>query len=114
MAATSISAKLVKALSRVTRPGAYCTSESVAPGMPGLKVEGVGTISVPLTDSQLGKIKRQCEQAPFGKGEKTVVDTTVRRVWRLTPDRFSLTNPAWKQFLAERVAVVQAKLGLEE
>jgi hypothetical protein len=30
----------------------------------------------------------QCQQAPFGRGEKTVLDTEVRRVWELNPDQY--------------------------
>ena len=37
-----------------------------------------------------------------------------RRVWRMEPDRFSLTNPDWERFLAEMVALVQDELGLEK
>ncbi len=54
-----------------------------------------------------------CEQAPYGKGEKTLVDTSVRRVWRLSPGRFSLTNPDWQRLLDETLKTVQINLGLE-
>ena len=57
---------------------------------------------------------KHCHQAPYGKGEKTLVDTNVRRVWRMEPDRFSLTNPEWKRFIAETVGKVQEELGLEK
>jgi hypothetical protein len=52
-------------------------------------------------------------QAPYGKGEETLVDTSVRRVWRLTPDRFKLTNPEWQKFLKQTVKHVQQVLGLD-
>src|SRR5205085_2969035 len=39
--------------------------------------------------------------------------TNVRRVWRLTPDRFALTNPDWETFLRQTVGRVQEELGLE-
>ena len=58
--------------------------------------------------------KARCEQAPYGKGEQTLVDTSVRRVWRLKPGRFKLKNPDWQQFLKETLGKIQEELGLEK
>ena len=73
----------------------------------------MGPVGLPLTAKQAKEIIKHCDQAPYGKGEKTLVDTSVRRVWRMEPGRFSLTNPDWDRFLAEMVAMVQEELGLE-
>src|SRR5207237_1661382 len=51
--------------------------------------------------------------APYGKGAKTLVDTSVRRVWRMEPDRFALKNPEWDRVIKGIVAKVQEELGLE-
>src|SRR6266540_2257811 len=51
----------------------------------GLEVEDLGPIALPLTVQQAKELKKHCEQAPYGKGEKTIVDTNVRRVWHMTP-----------------------------
>ena len=81
--------------------------------LPGLEVDGLGPIGLPLTVKEAKELKQRCEQAPYGKGEETLVDTEVRRVWRLTPEHFALTNPAWTRFLDETVAKVQTELGVE-
>src|SRR3954468_10398209 len=91
--------KLRQALRKVDRPGTFCASGSVPAILPGLEVEGLGPVGLPLTVRQAKELKKLCHQAPYGKGEQTLVDTSVRRVWRLGPDRFALTNPAWKQLL---------------
>lgn len=109
----SISKQLLAALARIDRPGTFCTSGSLPAVLPGLEVDGLGAIGLPLTASQAEELKPHCEQAPYGKGAETLVDTKIRRVWRLAPERFSLTNPAWTACLAEAVAKVQAELGLE-
>jgi hypothetical protein len=113
MAATSIAESLFQALTRIDRPGAFCAEGSSAAVLPGLEVRGVGPIGFPLTAQQAQEVKEHCEQAPYGKGEETLVDTSVRRVWQLTPDRFDLTNPEWPKFLAETLKAVRAELGLE-
>ena len=111
--ASSLARRLHKALAGIDRPGAFCTSGSLPAVLPGLEVKGVGPVGLPLTDPQLKALKEKSEQAPYGKGQQTLVDTRVRRVWRLTPDKFKLANPDWAAFLNGVVAKVQADLGLE-
>ena len=106
--------ELSQAMSKIDRPGTFCVSGSVQTVLPGLEVDGLGPIGLPLTGNQAKDLKKLCEQAPYGKGEKTLVDTSVRRVWRLMPSQFSLRNPDWKRFLQETLSKVQAELGLEK
>ena len=73
----------------------------------------MGPIGVPLTATQAKALRRRCEPAPHGKGTQTLVDTRVRRVWRLASRQFALTNPAWPEFFGAAIARVQAELGLE-
>ena len=40
-------------------------------------------IGLPLGAREAQAIISICEQAPFGKGERTVVDTEVRDTWQL-------------------------------
>ena len=105
--------RLRQALRTIDRPGFFCTSGSARVVLPGLEVAGLGPIGFPLTEQQAKELKKHCEQAPYGKGEKTIIDTNVRRVWRMKPDRFALTNPDWEIFLQKMVKKVQRELGLE-
>src|SRR4051794_2887794 len=114
MAAPSIAKRLFQALSKIDRPGTFCMEGSSATVLPGLEIQGVGPIGLPLTVKQAKEIKKHCERAPYGNGEETVVDTKVRRVWQMTPDRFDLTNPEWSKFLAATIKTVQAELGLDK
>jgi hypothetical protein len=112
--ATNILDELGEALDQIDRPGTFCVSGSVPGVLTGLEVEELGLIGLPLTAKQAKELLKQCEQAPYGKGEKTIVDTSVRRVWRMSPDHFSLTNPDWDRFIKETVGKVQQELGLEK
>jgi hypothetical protein len=111
---SNVRQKLGRLLDKIDRPGSFCASGSVPAFLPGLEVAGLGPVGLPLTAGQAKELKKLCEQAPYGKGTETVVDTSVRRVWRLKPERFTLTNPEWEQFLRQTLAKVQAELGLEE
>lgn len=105
--------KLHAAVAKIKRAGTFCTS-GTAPGVhAGLEVEGLGLIGLPLSAGQAKRLRRLGEQAPFGKGTQTLVDTDVRRVWRLRPDRFALTNPDWPAALRAVVKDVERDLGLE-
>ena len=105
--------QLRNVLSKIDRPGTFCVSGTVPTVLPGLEVRGLGPIGLPMTGSLAKELITHCEQAPYGKGEKTLVDTSVRRVWRLKPAQFSLKNPEWQQFLKETLQKVQEELGLE-
>jgi hypothetical protein len=105
---------LLDAVNRINRPGSYCT-KGVAPAVvPGLAVDGVGAIGLPLSSQQAEQLKTVCVQAPYGKGEKTVLDTSVRKVWKLTSEHFNLENPDWRRALDEIVQSVQRDLGLTD
>ncbi|EFJ36724.1 hypothetical protein SELMODRAFT_403360 [Selaginella moellendorffii] len=54
-----------------------------------LHVEGAERISLPLSPLGLAKIKSVSQQAPYGLGERTLVDTDVRRAWQINPDKVS-------------------------
>jgi len=104
--------RLLKVLKQVDRPGDFCSFGAVPPILPGLDVHGMGPVSLPLTAGQAAELIQNCEQAAYGKGEQTLVDTDVRRAWKLSPSRFTLNNPAWSATLDGIVASVQSELGL--
>ena len=105
--------ELLKALDTVDRPSVVCISGDMPLTMPGLKVDGLGTLSLPVSKTEARKLIKQCHQAPYGKGTETLVDTDVRRTWELDPDQFQLTNPKWAELIEKIVTNVQRDLGLE-
>ncbi len=107
-------ADLIRALAKVDRPGEVCAAGDLPLAMPGLDVEGVGTLRLPLAETQARALIKRCLQAPYGKGTQTLVDTDVRRVWEMDPKNFKLTNPKWEQLIESILHEVQQRLGLEE
>ena len=105
---------LIQALAKVDRPGDVCVAGDLPLTMPGLEVKGVGTLRLPLAETQARALIKRCRQAPYGKGTKTLVDTDVRRVWEMDPARFELINPKWEQLIESILHEVQQRLGLEE
>lgn len=50
---------------------------------PMLNLEGVGIVGLPLSPSVAKDVISGCQLAPFGKGERTVVDKEVRDTWEM-------------------------------
>jgi hypothetical protein len=90
----------------------FATSGAVAPVLPGLDVKGVGSIGTPVTEEDARRLIAVATQAPYGRGEETIVDTDVRRVWQIEPSRFSLRNAEWNAHVEAIVADVKEEFGI--
>ncbi|RYP45224.1 hypothetical protein DL768_008417 [Monosporascus sp. mg162] len=81
---------------------------------PGLEVAGT-PIPLPLTARDAQAIRGACRRAPYGKGEATLVDESVRKTWELGRDEFRLANqPDWDAFVADALLrdVAEQALGM--
>lgn len=79
---------------------------------PALDIEGFGPVGIPLGNGAAQALAAQCNQAPFGKGERTIVDTTIRDTWELEPSKFTIKNPSWENFIAKMVCEACKGLGI--
>ena len=70
---------------------------------PGLDVDGIGRIPLPLTEHTAEKIASVGDQAPYGRGADTVVDTTVRDTIQIDASNIRFKNPKWAPALQEWV-----------
>lgn len=68
---------------------------------PGLYIKGIGLVGLPLSTKDAKAIIRCSKQAPFGRGDETVVDISVRRTWELDTSKFEIRNPAWVEYLSD-------------
>jgi hypothetical protein len=107
---------LLDCLDNIRSVGEYATfSRRTSFTNPGLNIEGhSAVIPLPLTARDAEIIKSVCRQAPFGKGDETVVDTSVRSTWELDHAQFRLENPAWDPFFREILREAVASLDLAE
>jgi hypothetical protein len=104
--------QLLDILQSIEKPGSFCTSDEIPPCFLDLDVKNVGTIGLPLGQSQAKEIIAQCHQAPYGKGTETIVDTDVRKVWELNPDQFEIGNADWQRILKDICQQVKTDLGV--
>ena len=62
-----------------SRTGTFATAGPLFNAQnPGLSVNELGAIGLPLSIREAVELTKICHQAPFGKGSKTIIDTSIR------------------------------------
>ena len=99
--------QLLDVLTSLDEASQFCTSGSVASVLPGLEVQGVGEVGLPIGPAAARQLIQQAQPAPYGRGEETIVDLDVRRVWQIEPKDCTIHNPEWDTFLSDIVETVK-------
>lgn len=60
----------------------HSKSHAHAPN-PSLRLDGLGIVGLPLSEDAARRLISKCTPAPFGKGERTIVDRNVRDTWEM-------------------------------
>src|SRR3954454_4560605 len=111
---SSLATQLASLLSTVHRPGDFFAAGTTELSMPSLEVEGVGPVALPLLSMQAAQLMEAAELAPYGRGEQTVIDPSVRRCWQIGPDRVRLSGRHWTRTLDGIVAEAVKGLGVSD
>jgi len=99
-------------LKSVKQPGSYCTSGTISAPMPLLKIGHVDTISFPVPVAQCRRmIRKAATKAPYGRGNNTLLDESVRKVWQVDSDNISLGGVGWEKTLPSLLEKVATGLG---
>ncbi len=105
---------LEQLLSGVRRPGDFFVAASFETAMPRLEVEGVGVLSFPVPEAQIHQVIREASRAPFGRGARTLLDESVRKVWQLPPEIVRLGGKSWDKTFSGILDAVADGLGCAE
>ena len=106
---------IVDALKLVKRPRTYAAGGEIVMPLPAIKLAGKPNtiVGLPLSEAQAKHLIELASRAPFGRGEQTIVDTSVRSTWQLDPTQFSITNPQWEKRLQLLLPRVKTELGCD-
>ena len=106
---------IVDTLKSVKRPGLYAAGGEIIMPLPAIKLAGEPNtvVGLPLSEAQTKQLIELASRAPFGRGEQTIVDTSVRSTWQLNPTQFSITNPQWEKKLQLLLPRVKTELGCD-
>lgn len=103
---------LLTILNKLESPGTFSAHGTMQSLLPGLYIDHIGEISFPLRPEQAEQIMAQCEQAPYGFKEETIIDTNVRNVWQLSPSSLQFQNPDWQEALKQMCINIAQQLVL--
>lgn len=103
-------------LKGLTIPGAPSVGgKAVVPALPGLTVNGIGMLSLPLvSDETVKQLAAVATKSPFGKGSDTLVDESVRKSWQIEPAQVSFGNPAFHEAIQTLAKTAAKGLGVPE
>ncbi len=90
----------------------FCCAGVVPIVSPKLSVGSTNAIRLPITKLSATQIIAAARQAPFGKGQETLVDQYVRNVWELLPHQFELRNADWDSVVEEIVDLIRKPMRL--
>src|SRR5262249_10681555 len=107
-----VTTQLLEVLDSLDESAHFCASGSLAPVLPWLEVEGGGPVGIPVSPSTARQLIEHASQAPYGRGEETIVDTDVRRVWQIEPKQLAIRNPEWDGLLFSIVERVKQEFGI--
>lgn len=107
-----ITTELPEILQEVDRPGNFSTGGHFRFYPPTLVVEGVGPLALPLLPMQAKALIATAQLAPYGRGEKTLVDREVRRTWQVDAERLTIEGEGWWESLEKLVGDVKRTLGV--
>ncbi|PTB66811.1 hypothetical protein BBK36DRAFT_1118102 [Trichoderma citrinoviride] len=108
--------QLLNCLNGIVSSGDFAVSRQYQTfANPGLRIAGSeAVIPLPLTDRDAETIRGACREAPFGRGDQTLVDTSVRKTWELDATQFECSNPSWPTFFNRLLNDAAAGLGLPD
>ena len=89
--------RLAALIGAVDRPGDYCASGRLLAPMPRFAVGNAGLLSFPVPPVQLDALIAMADPAPYGRGEETILDRSVRDCLQIGPGEVDLGGRAWDE-----------------
>lgn len=103
--------RLAALIGAVARPGDYCASGRLLAPMPRIAVGDAGVLSFPVPPAQLDALVAMADPAPYGRGEETILDRSVRDCLQIGPRGVDLGGRAWDETLTGIVGQAADGLG---
>lgn len=79
---------------------------------PGIFIDPIGIVRLPLSEDDAQALAQTSHKAPFGKGNETLVDESVRKTWQIDAANVRILNKAWQPCLDQILERVTEGLGI--
>lgn len=107
-----INMRLEELLSGVEQDGDFVAKGEVYEPPPLMHLDRFGYMPYPLTSVVAPLVLPHATAAPYGRGDETIVDESVRKSWQIDAESLTLEE-AWEDTLFEIVTHACAGLGVE-
>ncbi|MHB1422348.1 MAG: 2OG-Fe(II) oxygenase [Gemmataceae bacterium] len=108
---STVAERLTQAIGQAVRSAKFCVAGCLPVVDPHIEVDGLGAMKLPLKRTAAKELVACCQDAPYGKGTRTLIDKQVRNTYELDPQKFRLSD-AWNAVIAEAMHPVAEQLGL--
>ncbi|KAL8754030.1 MAG: hypothetical protein Q9199_004627 [Rusavskia elegans] len=79
---------------------------------PGIFIDPIGIVRLLLSEDDAQALAQTSHKAPFGKGNETLVDESVRKTWQIDAANVRILNKAWQPCLDQILERVTEGLGI--
>ncbi len=106
---------VLAAVEAVGRSGDFVADGVEETPMPTIRVGDGEVLSFPVPAAQSKTvIKSAGEKAPYGRGDQTLVDESVRRVWQVSPATIAISGKGWESTFKKILGQLESGLGREK
>ena len=102
---------ILQAIERVSRSVEFCETGTLDLARIPLDIDGVGSIELPLRPKGVRELLAVAQKAPYGKGTKTLVDTSVRNSLEVKASKIKLPE-CWDGAVQAAAQDAAARLGI--
>ena len=92
----------------------FSAQRTAAPDDLIIEIGGVGPLELPVSATQVKRLRSIARPARYGLGEKTLVDSRVRDTWELPKSRVRIDRRRWNTTLVPVLDELRAELGLPD
>jgi len=111
VAATSARERIAFVLGQPTRNSSFSVRRSAPASSLKLEVKGLGELPLPVPETIAEELCRIARPARFGRGERTLLDRSVRDTFEVPKSRLKLDR-SWMKTLRQLLAEFSSELGL--
>ena len=105
--------KFVEALDKIKGTGRFCSVGSAPFFFPRIRIAGGEELAFPLGPMQVDQITAAAERAPYGQGEATIFDESVRKSWQVDASDLVIESEAWAELLGKWLKQIAIDLGVD-
>ena len=109
---TSARDRLAVALGEVTAPGSFSAQWTAPAGDLHIEVRGLGRLDLPVPPAQARQLCALGRPARYGRGERTLVDPSVRDTWEIPTSHVKIDKRPWNKTLQPALERLHGDLGL--